>query len=64
MRVQRERCPNDNHGRMVVRVRCCPTCGEVLNPNIAPRNCLEQSHSRMRRSRNKFCLDCGGRLLP
>ena len=56
------RCPNDNHGRMVVRVRCCPSCGAVLNANIAPRNCREESHSKMRRARNTYCMDCGGRL--
>jgi hypothetical protein len=60
--AQPKRCLNDNHGRMVVRVRCCPNCGEILNPNIAPKSCAEAAHSGMRRSRFSYCMDCGGRL--
>jgi hypothetical protein len=48
---------------VLVRVRACPNCGEVVNANIAPRNCREESHSKMRRDRNTYCYDCGGRLL-
>lgn len=62
MKALYERCPNDNHGRMVVRVRCCPNCGAVVNANIAPKNCRAESHSTMRRARNTYCVDCGGRL--
>lgn len=61
-RMQSKRCPNDNHGRMVVRVRFCPSCGDVLNPNITPKNCINESHAGMRRSRHAYCMDCGGRL--
>ena len=57
-----KRCPNDNHGRMVVTVRCCPNCGQVVNPNIHPRNCPQESHARMRRSRSTYCMDCGAGL--
>jgi rRNA maturation protein Nop10 len=57
-----KRCPNDNHGRMVVRVRCCPNCGEVLNANIAPRHCAADAHAKMRRYQSTYCTDCGARL--
>jgi rRNA maturation protein Nop10 len=57
-----KRCPNDNHGRMVVTVRCCPNCGDVVNGNIAPRNCPNESHAKMRRSRSTYCMDCGAGL--
>jgi len=62
MRAQSARCPNDNHGRMVVRVRWCPNCGEVLNASILPKTCREEAHAKLRRERNTFCMDCGGRL--
>jgi len=57
--MQQRRCPNDNHGRMVVRVRHCPTCGEIVNAKIAARACPEASHASMRRSRSTYCMDCG-----
>jgi hypothetical protein len=60
--MQAKRCPNDNHGRMVVRIRFCPTCGEVLNPNVASRKCSDRSHAEMRRSRSAYCMDCGAGL--
>ncbi len=58
-----KRCPNDNHGRMVVTVRCCPSCGEIVNAKIVARKCLADAHARMRRSRHPFCMDCGAGLL-
>ena len=61
--MQSKRCPNDNHGRMVVRIRFCPSCGEVLNKSIVSRKCPEDTHTRMRRSRNSYCMDCGTGLL-
>jgi hypothetical protein len=60
--VLEKRCPNDNHGRMVVRVRCCPNCGQIVNANIAPRRCPSESHAKMRRSRSNYCMDCGAGL--
>jgi hypothetical protein len=57
-----KRCANDNHGRMVVRIRFCPSCGEVLNQKIASRKCSERSHAEMRRSRSTYCMDCGVQL--
>jgi hypothetical protein len=58
----RKRCFNDNHGRMVIRVRFCPACGEVLNQAIAARKCAADTHARMRRSRSTYCMDCGSLL--
>ena len=60
--LQSKRCPNDNHGRMVVTVRCCPNCGEIVNANIHARKCVADSHAKMRRSRHSFCMDCGAGL--
>jgi len=60
--TQQRRCPNDNHGRMVIRVRCCPTCGQLLNAKIAAIQCPQDSHARKRRDRNLFCMDCGTSL--
>jgi hypothetical protein len=58
-----KRCFNDNHGRMVIRIRFCPTCGEVLNRAIAAaRKCAEDAHAKMRRSQNTYCMDCGSQL--
>jgi hypothetical protein len=61
--MQAKRCPNDNHGRMVVRIRFCPSCGEVLNQNIASQKCSQDAHAKMRRARSTFCMDCGAGLL-
>jgi hypothetical protein len=62
MRTSQKRCFNDNHGRMVIRVRFCPTCGEVLNPAIATRKCANDAHAKMRRSQSTYCMDCGSQL--
>lgn len=59
----RRRCANDNHGRAVVRIRFCPSCGVVLNGNILARGCPEARHAQPRRDRNTFCVDCGEQLL-
>jgi len=61
--MRSKRCPNDNHGRMVVRIRFCPSCGEVLNKDIvASPKCPDDAHARMRRSRSTYCMDCGAGL--
>ncbi len=60
--IQRERCPNDNHGRSVVTVRFCPNCGEIVNGKIPARTCSELEHAKRRRAQNTYCLDCGERL--
>jgi len=59
----RERCANDNHGRAVVTVRCCPNCGGVVNEKILARGCPEEKHARMRRAQYTYCVDCGERLV-
>jgi hypothetical protein len=61
--MQHQRCPNDNHGRSVVTIRCCPNCGAVVNGKILARSCAPETHASLRRSRNAFCLHCGDRLL-
>ena len=61
--MQRERCPNDNHGRAVVTVRFCPNCGVVVNERILARECSLEKHARMRRVRNIYCVDCGQGLV-
>jgi hypothetical protein len=57
------RCANDNHGRAVVTVRFCPSCGFVANGRINVPSCAPETHARMRRSRSSYCVDCGLRLL-
>lgn len=57
------RCSNDNHGRVVVSVRFCPSCGTIVNGAIHPPQCLEASHAQMRRSQSNYCIDCGSQLV-
>ena len=59
----RERCANDNHGRAIVTIRFCPSCGMVVNKNILARDCADEKHAESRRNRNAFCVDCGEQLL-
>jgi len=58
----RLRCANDNHGRSVVTVRFCSTCGVIVNDAIRAKGCSELGHARMRRDRSAYCVDCGERL--
>lgn len=60
--MQRVHCANDNHGRSVVTVRCCPRCGGIVNASIAGRRCSEEKHARARRVGSTFCVNCGDRL--
>jgi hypothetical protein len=60
--MQRQHCANDNHGRAVVTVRFCPTCGEVVNERISSQGCRQEKHASMRRVRYAFCVDCGVRV--
>jgi hypothetical protein len=55
----RAHCANDNHGRSVVTVRFCPTCGGLLNGKILARGCSEETHARMRRAQSAYCVHCG-----
>ena len=61
--MQTERCANDNHGRPVVTVRCCPSCGVIVNTKIPVRKCPEQEHAQARRARRTFCVNCGEQLI-
>jgi hypothetical protein len=63
MQTQRERCGNDNHGRMVVTVRFCASCGVVVNEQIRASRCAEAAHAKMRRVQSAYCVDCGERLI-
>ena len=58
-----KRCANDNHGRAIVTVRFCPSCGSVVNGSIHVHSCAPETHARMRRSRSSYCVGCGLRLL-
>jgi len=60
--MQPIRCPNDNHGRSIIRIRFCPNCGVVVNGAIRLTRCSQDSHAGMRRSRSTYCMDCGERL--
>jgi hypothetical protein len=60
--MQRARCPNDNHGRAVITVRFCCTCGSLVNPRAVATGCGNEKHGRMRRSQSAFCSDCGESL--
>jgi hypothetical protein len=57
------RCSNDNHGRAVVRVRFCASCGVVVNEKIPARRCPVQIHASARRERSSYCVDCGEGLV-
>ena len=58
----RQRCSNDNHGRAIVTVRFCSTCGVLLNQHVHGGPCEESSHAQMRRSMSHFCIHCGESL--
>jgi hypothetical protein len=59
MPTLRGRCANDNHGRPVITVRFCPSCGVVLNDRIRMGRCEEASHAQMRRVGARHCVHCG-----
>ena len=58
-----KRCANDNHGRAVVTVRFCASCGAVVNNNIRACRCASEQHARMRRAQSAYCVDCGEHLI-
>ena len=53
------KCPNFNHFKSNVAVRYCCDCGEVVNDDMPKKKCAEESHSKRRRDRSHFCVDCG-----
>ncbi len=61
--IQKNSCPNFNHGRVNPPVRACPMCGDVVNKNISIKNCSEEEHAKMRKDRSKYCIDCGKQLI-
>jgi hypothetical protein len=63
MLTKRNNCPNYNHGRSNAPVHFCPVCGEVVNEDIHIRKCNVEEHTRRRRERSKYCVDCGEKLM-
>ena len=61
--AQRRRCGNMNHGRQDAPVAFCPDCGEVVNHEIPPKRCSEDSHAKRRRAIRHYCVDCGEQLI-
>jgi hypothetical protein len=55
-------CINLNHRRRDAPVRCCPSCGVVVNANLAMVRCPPARHDVRRRTGSIFCVDCGSRL--
>jgi hypothetical protein len=55
-------CVNLNHRRRNAPVRCCPSCGAVVNADIAATRCPSARHDIRRKSGSAFCVDCGDRL--
>ena len=51
------RCLNFKNRRKNAPVRYCSMCGEVVNKNIAAKQCSEEGHAKQRRSQNKYCVD-------
>ncbi len=58
-----QQCENYNHGRSNAPVRCCPSCGGIVNQNLAIKKCAQDEHSKKRRARSTFCVDCGEQLI-
>ena len=61
--LERNSCPNLNHGCANAPVRFCPMCGEVVNKQVPKRICGEDDHVAERRQRNKYCVYCGEQLI-
>ena len=57
------RCPNLNHARSNAPVRCCPSCGGIVNAKVSSNSCPTARHDVQRRSGSVFCVDCGLRLI-
>lgn len=61
MHLKNTRCENMNHGRMVVSIKYCPSCGERFERGTA-KKCDDAIHAARRKERSQFCLDCGKNL--
>jgi len=61
--MQKIECSNINHRRLKPPIRVCPTCGRVVNAEIPEKNCDEQFHVERKKRRNKYCYDCGARIM-
>ena len=61
--MTRTDCTNLNHRRRDAPVRCCPSCGEIVNGAVAAARCTEDQHAKRRRDMNKHCVDCGEQLI-
>ena len=48
------RCLNFKNRRKNAPVRYCSMCGEVVNKNIAAKQCSEEGHAKQRRSQNRI----------
>jgi len=58
-----EPCDNANHRRRDAPVSHCPSCGGVVNAQIAAQDCSESKHAAARRRQLTFCVDCGTQLV-
>ena len=61
--IQKNSCPNFNHGRVNAPVRVCPVCGDMVNKDIPIKECNEEEHAKRRKDRSKYCIDCGEQLI-
>jgi len=60
--IRQERCANDNHTRMNVTVRCCRSCGRIVNAAIPIGRCLQERHATALRAGSTYCVNCGDLL--
>ena len=56
-------CENLNHRRRNSPVPHCPQCGEVVNRDLARRQCSDDQHAVSRRQGSVFCVGCGVQLI-
>jgi len=56
-------CDNMNHRRANSPVPHCPQCGEVVNRDLARRQCSDDQHAVSRRQGSVFCVGCGVQLI-
>jgi len=61
--MARRLCDNMNHRRRDSPVAFCPDCGEVVNIEIPPKRCSDDSHAKKRRAIRRYCVDCGEQLI-